>query len=131
LQIEGIAYLTSIWNYIDIIPPVGIFASLALELFASSRMLEVKTTINALTTFFMWFKLLYFMRIFQNTGYLIRSIVEVISDMRYFLFVLLIAIAAFGHSFLAISVANINDEENKKDYRFAGTSLIGAMIYTY
>lgn len=54
----------------------------------------------------MWFKLLYFLRIFKNTGYLIRMIVEVIYDMRHFFLVLLITIAAFGDSFLSISLAN-------------------------
>jgi hypothetical protein len=47
--------------------------------------------------------MLYFLRIFKHTGYLIRMLVEVISDMSTFLLVLLITLMAFGDSFLKIS----------------------------
>lgn len=66
--------------------------------------------ILAISTFFMWLKLLYIMRIFKKTGYLIRMIVEVIYDMGVFLLLLLITVLAFGDSFLRISLGN--DEEN-------------------
>jgi len=48
-------------------------------------------------------KILYFMRIFKKTSYLIRMIVEVVSGMGVFLFVLFIALAAFGNAFYALS----------------------------
>ena len=72
----------------------------------------------------MWFKFLYFLRIFEKTGYLIRMIIEVIIDMRYFFLVLLITVAAFGESFLRLSLANVEDE------RFT-TSFTDSMIFTY
>ena len=72
----------------------------------------------------MWLKLLYFLRIFKNTGYLIRMIIEVIYDMRSFLLVLLITIAAFGDSMLTISQGN--DEKNHFIFGF-----IDALTYTY
>lgn len=45
-----------------------------------------------------WIKLLYFMRIFQSTGYLVRIILQVCIDMRYFLFILLLTLIAFGEA---------------------------------
>jgi len=63
----------------------------------------------------MWFKLLYFMRIFDNTSYLIRMIICVIIDMKTFLLILFVTIAAFGDSFYAISKANPNDESGEPD----------------
>lgn len=57
----------------------------------------------------MWIKLLYFLRIFRSTGYLIRMIVEVLSDMGIFLLVLLITLTAFGDAFLRLSLANDPD----------------------
>ena len=54
----------------------------------------------------MWMKFLYFLRIFKETGYLIRMIVEVVKDMRNFFLVLLITVAAFGDSFSTIALGN-------------------------
>ena len=45
-----------------------------------------------------WLKLLYFLRIFKSTGYYIRTIIEVIMDIKYFLLMLLLTIVAFGDS---------------------------------
>lgn len=42
----------------------------------------------------MWLKLLYFLRIYRTTGYLVRMIVQVIQEMKVFLLVLLITILA-------------------------------------
>jgi hypothetical protein len=44
-------------------------------------------------------------------GYLIRMIIEVVIDMKNFFLVLFITLAAFGDSFLKLSLAN----ENEKD----------------
>jgi hypothetical protein len=57
----------------------------------------------------MWLKLLYFLRIFKQTGYLIRMIMTVIVDMRHFFLVLFIAITAFSDAFLSISNGNQAD----------------------
>ena len=72
----------------------------------------------------MWFKFLYFLRIYKSTGYLISMIFEVIKDMRYFFLVLLLTIIAFGDSFLSISYGN------KEDDRFT-TGFVDSIIYTY
>ena len=50
-----------------------------------------------------WIKLLYFLRLFKETGYLIRIIVQVIKDMKYFLLLLLLTIIAFGQAIQAVS----------------------------
>lgn len=47
----------------------------------------------------MWIKLLYFVRIFDQFGYLIRMIVQVLKDMQAFLGVLFITLFAFGEAF--------------------------------
>jgi hypothetical protein len=77
---------------------------------------QTERSLMALTTFFIWFKLLYFMRIFKDTGYLIRMISTVMIDMRHFLFVLLIAIVAFGDTFLSISMGNPDMVEGDYGY---------------
>jgi GH15 family glucan-1,4-alpha-glucosidase len=49
------------------------------------------------------------MRIFNNTGYYIRMLMDVMYDMRFFLLILAIGIVAFSDSYLAISMSNIDD----------------------
>ncbi|CDW84989.1 wd-40 repeat protein [Stylonychia lemnae] len=125
--LQGTKYFQSYWNYIDMIPPLGIFAFTIITVL-SEYDYEIdeatKRSIQAITTFFMWFKFLYFLRIFRSTSYLITMIFEVIYDMRFFFAVLLITMIAFGDSFLSISYGN-----NELD-RFTH-SFTDSIIYTY
>jgi hypothetical protein len=65
------------------------------------------------------------MRIFKDTGYLIRMIITVIIDMRHFFLVLMIGLLAFSDSFLAIALGN-----SAEDDRFV-TGFVNSVIYTY
>ena len=72
----------------------------------------------------MWFKFLYFFRIFKSYGYLTRLLFVVIYDMRHFLVVLFITIVAFSDTFLTIS----NGNEPEDQFVFSFTDSI---IFTY
>lgn len=72
----------------------------------------------------MWFKFLYFFRIFKNFGYLTRLIILVIFDMKHFLIVLFFTIVAFSDSFLTLSNGNLPEE------RFV-TGFADSILYTY
>jgi len=120
-------YFTSFWNYLDILPPIGIYVSFALIFMNLPNYEITERSIQAVTTFFMWFKLLYFMRIFKNTGYLIRMIVNVIVDMKSFFLVLIIGIVAFGDSFLTIAHGNVGVE----GATVFTTGFINSIIYVY
>ena len=72
----------------------------------------------------MWFKFLYFLRIFPQTGYLIRIIFEVVIDMRHFLLILLLTFVAFADAMRSISTSN------KQDEQFIG-GFIEAVNYVY
>jgi len=73
----------------------------------------------------MWFKFLYFLRIYKNLGYLINMIQMVIIDIRWFFLVLFVALVAFASAFLCIALAN-----DDPDGQFV-KSLPEAIIYTY
>jgi len=51
----------------------------------------------------MWFKLIYFMRTEEATGYLVRMIIEVAKDMVVFMMVLAITIIAYADAFYTLS----------------------------
>jgi len=72
----------------------------------------------------MWFKFLYFFRIFKSFGYLTRLIIIVINDMKTFLFVMFFTIVAFSDSLLTLSNGNHETEKFVTSY---GDSI----IYTY
>lgn len=105
------------WNYLDIIPPILLLAFIPFELlgFFDKVLVDgilvnpngtLEATMQATMSLFLWLKLLYFLRIFQSTGYLIRIIIEVVYDMRHFMFVLMLTFVAFGDAMLSISSSN-------------------------
>ena len=133
IYIEGLPYLTSFWNYIDLIPPFGIYIVLilgVLDFWNIHLDIAVESSILSIITFFMWFKFLYFLRIFNSTGYLIRMIFEVVKDMRSFFLILFITIAAFGDSFVRISKANVYSDDADINKQFT-TGFVDSVIYTY
>ena len=80
-------------------------------------------------------KLLYFMRIFRSTSYLIRMIICVIADMKIFILLLLTTILAFGDAFQTIAKANKDVQEldtdgNVIDYVFV-SGFINSFLFTY
>jgi hypothetical protein len=60
---------------------------------------------QAIAALTMWGKFLYFLRSFDVTGYLIRSLAEVFIDMLVFLFVLCIVVLGYGDAFSSLSKA--------------------------
>ena len=47
----------------------------------------------------MWAKVLHYMRTFQDTSYLVRSLSEIVKDMWVFLIILAIVVVGFGEAF--------------------------------
>ncbi len=101
---EGAHYFLQVWNYIDIISPVMIVLQMILMLVMDFQ--PFMLTMNAIASLFMWFKFLYFLRIFKMTSYLVQLVIQVIYDMQGFMIVLLITIMAFSDAFLSISLGN-------------------------
>ena len=52
--------------------------------------------INTLGILFLWFKCIYFLRIWESTNYLAGMVVKVIVGMRWFLMVYMMSHLAFG-----------------------------------
>lgn len=67
---------------------------------------EMEIIISSISTFTMWAKQLYFLRVFDSFSYLIRMISLVIIDMKEFLVVLFVAILAFSDTYRTISEGN-------------------------
>ena len=156
LREEGFSYLYSFWNYLDLIPPITLTIILPLEFFgyfdyregvaqyiaeqhlrnkfgqiAEDPTVTIRTieaVLQSILSLIMWLKLLYFLRIFKSFGYYIRTIIEVIKDMRYFLMMLLLTFTAFGDSIRQISTSNSENKDFIGGSFFTGISFIYRMV---
>ena len=110
-------YFFQVWNYFDIVPPIMIIIYLALDYSGyfdrwsaeNPDVDHIKTEqvmMKGVMSLFIWLKLLYFLRVFESTGYLIRSIIHVCISMRHFLLILLLTFIAFGEAIQAVSTAD-------------------------
>ncbi len=101
------SYFTSIWNYIDLIPIVMVFTAMFISFLSAihkeNEFLKVERYVNAVASFFIWFKLLYFFRVFRVYGHLIKTIVQVLIDMKVFVVILFMSLLAFSGTFFILA----------------------------
>ena len=116
-------YLSSFWNMIDL---TSLLLNLFIQLIDFANLDESwYVTFAGMAVLFVWLKLFYFGRIFSSTATIIRIVIEITYDMKYFLLVLLLSIAAFGNWFYILA-------RNNKEYPdFAGNSFLNSFLYSY
>ena len=99
----GLSYfLTSFWNYVSVLTPIFVVITVALDL-ANEATVPFLAAIRSLASLLMWAKLISFLRLFNSTGYLVRTLTTVIYEIRIFLLVLLIIYFGFCEAFLRIN----------------------------
>lgn len=134
LRHEGLEYLKSVWNYLDLIPPflLMVFIPLAaIGVFDNRGAPTLEASLQATMSLILWLKFLYFLRIFKSTGYLIRIIIEVCVDMRHFLLIMFLTMVAFGDAMRSISTSNEDVlDESGNSSQFVG-SYVDSITYTY
>ena len=91
--------------------------------------------IGGLAVFCLWLKLFYFMRMFQQTAAFVRMIIEMLIDIRIFLFIFFIAILAFSNCFYVFDMfTRMMQKEQvggEKIETIAGDSYIESFKYVY
>ncbi len=95
-------YFKKVWNWIDMITYLLNIVYILTDL-SGADPLKVRP-LGSIAVFLMWFKLLYFLRLFLPTLYMIRMIIEVFYDMYTFIIVLALAMLAFGNAFYILAV---------------------------
>jgi hypothetical protein len=141
---EGLkGYFYSFWNIVDIFPIIIVLTLYMLtakdiihewdpETDAGTRNRTIYACGYSIATLFLWLKFLYFLRIFDSFGFLVRAINQVIIDMKSFMLILLLVITAFGDSFKVMNIANadgkafIDDSVNPTISNF-----LRAVFYAY
>ena len=94
----------NIWFFMDVIPKILVIISIILHYIFGSEGFQVN--IYALAIFCSWLGLMSFLRLNRGTGYLVRLIIEVSSDMICFLAVMLVHLLAFTGTFYLLQPPN-------------------------
>lgn len=123
------SYFVSPWNVADFICYI---LMLIVVVFSTATIPNyVIRPIASVCLIVLWVKMFYFLRVFETTSRLIRMIIEIVNDMKNFLFVLLIAIIAFTGSFYVLQQGVPYPLEGEElDVALPGQPQM-ALIYTY
>ena len=70
--------------------------------------LQTMRPIAAVAIFIMWMKFFYFLRLFETTAPVVRMIMQIISDMTTFSFVLTIAVLGFANTFYILALNGVD-----------------------
>lgn len=111
---DGLGYLKDPFNYVDflifllnfiIIGTATHIGSDASDLTREERMEERATHryISAILVVLLWFKAFYWLRMFHQTSFYIKLIIETISDLKYFLILFIFSLLTFGNALLVLN----------------------------
>ncbi|CDW77719.1 wd-40 repeat protein [Stylonychia lemnae] len=121
-------YFKSIKNLLDMLQVLTTSATVmshykynTTEQYASLEFLPVMHSCSSLL---LWINFLYFLRLFDSTSYLIRILINVFWDMKWFLILLLICQIGFAEAFLRLS------EYSQEDGQFL-SNIVHAFIYAF
>lgn len=105
----GWSYFTSVWNWADFGPPIIIIILMLIDLkTANTKTAHVafehfRFSMQAIANFGMWIKILYFLRIFRETGFFVNMLLRVIKDAKVFFYIYVLILAAFASSYFIMS----------------------------
>lgn len=125
---SGLEYFSDPFNYIDL-------SSFALNIILvidthrhgyGSKVSETIRAITSLAVILMWFKVFYWMRLFDSTSFYVKLIRETVYDIRYFLILFIVILLTFANALLVANHGR-GDEEEIVDSVF-GVALLDAVL---
>lgn len=116
-----LGYFFDIWNMMDLISLGLNITTLCLWKWDDNQ--ELLNAFASISCLIMWGKMFYFLRIFFATAHLVRMIIEIVYDMRYFILIFFISVFAFANAFY---ILGRNMDEN-----LAGRTFLLGFIYSY
>lgn len=106
-------YLSSGFNYIDICLILCSLITLSLdilEIFGGIGINDIIKLFSSMAIFLYWTRLISYLRGFEGTAFMIRLIIEVIFDIRYFLILILLFTLSFNCALYVIQ-SSFNDSD--------------------
>eukprot|EP00347_Sterkiella_histriomuscorum_P021746 403332909 len=127
-QFTKMNYLRSAKNYMDLLQIGFTTCTMISHYIYDTRdeysQSKILPTIHALASLILWINFLYFLRLFDSTSYLIRIVINVFWDMKWFLILLLVCQIGFAESFLRL--CEYSDMENQ----FV-ENILDAFVFTF
>ena len=102
-----IEYLVDIWNFFDFSVIMGSTAANVLRLIYWEDTLASRILL-CVTSIFMWFNILYYLRAYEETGPLVSMVLKISDDVKYLILVVVLVLIGFSQAFYLLSY----DEEN-------------------
>ena len=113
LKKNGRYYFSDWWNFTDVFPICAIIFLIVFENFADYRMLEdtiqIRHGLQAVTSFLMWIKIFYFLRIFRHTGFFVNMLKGVVKESAIFFLLYILVLLAFTSSFYILYPPDTDD----------------------
>lgn len=110
----SLKFFISVWNMVDVFLCFVVVASCVIDMIQMGQQ-DLEMTgpkiIYSYAMFFLWIRIISFFRGFDETGFLLRLIFQVILDIRYFLLFILIFILGFAYSAFLLQ-ADIHNKYN-------------------
>ena len=103
---ERLDYFTEIWNWFDM-GSIILNTFLLINLLGNKKWMEKENmvTLVFVAVFILWWKLIYWFRLFESTSFYIRLILDTIAGIGYFFSIFVVLLLAFSN---AIYILNIN-----------------------
>lgn len=105
---DGLGYFHDVWNFLDV--PISVVNGFYIYVLSVDVILghnkfkeTFVRTIGGVSVFLLWLKMFYWMRLFSKTAYMIKLITKTIFDLKNFLYIVTIILAAFVSLFYALS----------------------------
>ena len=117
-----IGYFKSFWNLLDLSSVIMNTAVVIME-FSGASFNNINR-VSAVSVLILYFKVFYYLRIFFETGYQVRMIIEIVVNMRNFAVVFMLAVFAFGNSYYILG-------RNSNVANFSGNDIAAAFIYSW
>ena len=93
------SFVTSIYNWLDVFGVLLVIATLPLNVYGYEEMYLVASV----AVLVIWLRLLTYTRGYYKTGVFVRTLIKILSSIRYFLLILGIVLLAFSHSFYLLN----------------------------
>ena len=94
-----VAYFSSPWNWFDLILVPLVIGNASLDIYQITLLnsqIENEKIVSSITFLIFWLRVLSYSRAFEGTGFMLRLVIQVILDMRYFLMLIILFNLAFG-----------------------------------
>jgi hypothetical protein len=121
-----VTYFLQGWNYLDV-ASIVLNTFLLCDLLLERDYLNMEDTVLVcfLAVFILWYKLIYWFRLFESTSFYIKLIVETIKGIQYFFVIFVAFLLAFSN---AIFILNKNRTDGNDETGDEGSRLLGGEL---